>query len=306
MGDRRPRGGRYPLWIGLIALGGLTAIWALRDPPAPDTAAPPSDAPQSVASAPASTPNTDARPIPELVWHIDGAAPQSGAAIGACLRAGGWGQLTAHGGGAHPISVTHRLLVLPSLLTRDGERYTLRTRMANRRHRAFALHSAITGCVGGERLEDAALGPLADAESWPGARRDAGMRIDLLVKIAPRPDGLITTGLGRIGLFDLAWRGADTPLARQRLQHAAALVLLADDPALATMQYGAGEATLASADAIGPKTRWITLPPTPAPTVAAPTTRRPRRPTRRKRVKQPRPKAPPSKAPASRWRPDYF
>ncbi|MEZ4465475.1 MAG: hypothetical protein R3F43_13620 [bacterium] len=53
------------------------------------------------------------------------------------------------------------------------------------------------------------------------------------------PTALYTRGLARLGLFDVALAGLDTPRHRRALERAAA-VLLADDPGAASLTLGSG------------------------------------------------------------------
>lgn len=320
---RRGGGGAYPLWIGLLALGAFGALWATREAPAPaDPGDPAAASAASSDAAVASAASTPAKgpSVPELIWRVEGADPPTGQTLGACLRAAGWERLTAHGGGPHPISVTYARLVLPSVVTATADGIELRTPMAARRHHAFALHAAIAGCLPGTRLVDPTLGPLVeDRAAWPRPQRNAGTRIDLLVRLEAADSRLLVKGLGRLGLVDLAWKTPDTPTARRRLQQAAAMVLLRDDPGVTALPFGEATAALTPAPSLGERARWIDLPaaaaapPTAAarPASAAPTRKRPARARpARPRSTRPRPTKtapkPRPKAPTSRWRPDYF
>jgi hypothetical protein len=241
----------------------------------------------------------------------------SGQALGGCLRAAGWARLTAHGGGAHPLSVTHGSLILPILLTVEGKRTQIRTRLPARRHQGIALHTAVAGCLPGTRLEDAALGELAQADTWPSARRDSGLRAELLMRIAPSAKGLTLRGLGRLGLKDLVFDAPDTPATRRRLLQAGTLLLLQDDPRATTLPFGESEARLNPSPQPGlENAHRIDLPVPPvAPITAPPVSKRPRaRPVRRPKARRGSPKTPKSAprttprrpTPATpRWRPDY-
>lgn len=335
----RRRGSAYPLWIGLGSLIGLSLLWAFRPTPdaptapqaasdalasnAPGTKTPAGAAPASntpAGAAPASNaPNSAAsvasapQAIPELRWIIEGGPALSGQALGDCLRTAGWQRLTAHGGGTHPVSVTHGALVLPSLITtRDGH-LEVRTRLPARRHQSVALHTAIAGCLKGERLRDPHLGVLANAERWPSPRRDAGLRAELLMRIAPQSADLTLEGLGRLGLKDLIWTSADSPAARRQLLHAGALLLLQDDPGATTLPFRTTEVHLTPQDTPGLiAAHRIDLPPPPAP-AATPSRRavpkrrpKPAKPRPRPKATRPAPTAPRRPTPATpRWRPDY-
>lgn len=322
MSARRARGGVYPLWVGLASIGLFTAFWFARSPSTADSdaltdAGLPDAAPPSAASdAAASTPQT--RPA-ELIWQLTQAPARTGSEVGACLRAAGWDRITAYGGGEYPVSVTYSPLILPSLVTTTADGLELRTPIAARRHQAFALHTAIAACLPGTAIVDPDLGKLTDGDRWPSAERAAGMRVELAVRLTAVDGALHARGLGRLGLMDLVLEGPDTPVSRRRLQQAAALLLVQDDPDLVKMQFGDGEATLkpvtapdlVRAHAITlPEGATAVAPPSEAP--APKTARRPGR-TRRPKVRSPRippPKAnparPASKAPGSRWRPDYL
>lgn len=318
MPPERAKGGHYPLWVGLIAAGGFTALWLARDPAPQPT---PADAQIVDAAPPSSSADPATRPA-ELIWRLSGATPSSGAEVGRCLRDAGWDRITAHGGGAYPVSVTYSPLILPSLVTPTKAGLELRTPMAARRHQAFALHTAIAACLPGDAIVDPDLGQLTTQEAWPSAARSAGMRVELAVAITPVDGALHARGLGRLGLMDLVLDESDSPIARRRLQQAAAMLLVQDDPGATAMQFGDGEATLTPTEAPGlERARRITLPagatavaaPRVAPsTVPAPkAARRPRRarpkttPKRTPPAKAP-PARPKSAAPASRWRPDYL
>ncbi|MGK0361139.1 MAG: hypothetical protein ACI9U2_003457 [Bradymonadia bacterium] len=321
MPPRRAHGGIYPLWVALASIALFTALWLARGPA--QSADDPSDAEVPNAAAPSApssgSPSAESRPA-ELVWRLTQAPARSGAQVGACLRAAGWSRITAHGGGAYPVSVTYSPLILASIVTVMDDGLEVRTPMTARRHQAFALHTAIAACLPGSALVDPDLGALADAEGWPSAQRAAGMRVELAVRIDSVGDTLRARGLGRLGLMDLVLESPDTPVGRRRLQQAAALVLVQDDPDLVTMQFGDGQATLTPMDVPGlvrarrialPAGAMAVAPPTRAPVrkpKAAPrrrTARTPRSPKPRGAKVRPRPAQPASKAPSSRWRPDY-
>ncbi|MEZ4473410.1 MAG: hypothetical protein R3F60_22005 [bacterium] len=242
----RRTGGSYPLIVGGIALAGVLAVWNLPDEAPP--AAPPVDA--AVPAVPDAAADAEV-PVPVLRWRLVGATRPTSAALAACLRAGGWDRVRVLGGGDRGLSITHGPLAVPVILDAVEGGTEVRSPLTGKRHLAVSLHAAVAACgaEGATGLEDAITGLHADPASFPTARRDAGLPLALLVAVEATPTALYTRGLARLGLFDVALAGPDTPRHRRALERAAVAVLLADDPAAASLTLGERAVSLAGPDA---------------------------------------------------------
>jgi len=228
-----------PVGLGLAAAAAFS-LW-LRTPASGD-ADPAAGAPRE-APADASTAASDAPPLagPVLSWRTEGPRdlPAPPDLLG-CLtgRNGRTPTLApARVGGVLATEITWLGPTVTQRLapTTEGETpgLTLRTAIGSRPHAALAAHLALAACVrsGATRLVDVDLGRTYEAATWPLPLPDGGLDVGALFAQEVAAGLLVTRGLARLGLPELAVRmaaGLDTNAARGRLMRAIAAAVVAE------------------------------------------------------------------------------
>lgn len=314
----RRRGGPgtlYPIWLGLLAAGGVIALW-LGTAPEPEPT-PIADAGASAADAAVA----DAF-VPEarFVWRIVEPRAVDAAALGGCLRAAGLrGALAV--GQAPALTVTDPDVPRPQTvqLSPDGGVAQIRTARSGERRAWTRLHVATAACLRGpdSQLHDDALGWRWTAADWPQLGQLGGAPVSAFCRLEAMPGGRRTQGLARLDLREIGVQ-ATGPAADLMLQQAAAALIGGADPA--DLRVGAQRALARPAAEVpgwgGPTDLSLlvrqdapTVPLAPPARPAPAPKRRPAstgpRPRRPKRVR-PRPTRPDTRAPKRPlFRPEY-
>lgn len=238
LSPRRPAGGnQYPLWIAVASLAGLTV---LSQRGAPD-AVPETDAGTTPAPA-TSAPSSDAAPFegPSLTWHTEGTRElPSPPELLACL-AGHSGRTPA----LAPVRVgdtfaTEVSWLGPPLRQRieasasdQPPGLRARTRISGRPHAALAVHLALGACLrpGATSLLDAELGRRYLPADWPAPLPGGGLDVASLFAQELRNGLLVSRGLTRLGLPELAVQtapGLSPESVRVQLQKAIVAAVVA-------------------------------------------------------------------------------
>jgi hypothetical protein len=302
---RRPeRGPQYPFWIALAAILGLSSVYRRMASEADDPAPPDAGVPAPASAAPA--PGSDAAPLdgPTLVWQTEGtrdlpAAPD----LSACLAG-----LTGRTPTLTPVPVadgyaTEVTWLGPTIRQRvqasgPGEvpGRMIRTAISDRPHAALAAHLALGACMqpGSTTLVDAALGRRYTPAEWPKPLPGGALDVASLFAQELRDGLLVSHGLARLGLPEVALRpaaGQTMDAARVRLQRAIVAAVVAgriEDtltvegrtvPARPTTLPGLGEIRVLGAEARPAAPPRAAPRPADAPGTTAPPTRAPAPPT---------------------------
>jgi hypothetical protein len=229
-----------PLAIGLAAAVGLS-LW-LRGPDI-ETTAPAGDAGPAETGGPSAALPGDAPPLAGtvLTWRTEGPRdlPAPPDLLG-CLAGRNGRTPTLAPVRVGGILATEITWLGPTVVQRLGPSTAgetpglmLRTALGSRPHAALAAHVALAACVrtGATRLIDTDLGRTYEPAAWPLPLPDGGLDVAALFTQEVTAGMLVTRGLSRVGLPELAIRmttGLDASTARARLLRAIAAAVVAE------------------------------------------------------------------------------
>ncbi len=231
----------YPLWIGLLAVAAAAVWWVRQPPPAPAPVAP--RAPASAAAA-ATVPADAGPPVipPSLRWRVEGrpALPDAESLQG-CLR--GFAQegavVSRDGAGlaVHAAGVSLRVAPVAGALE-------VATPGAADRRALLGLHLAAAGCLraDGATLVDPELDRRFTGADWPAPSARGGIPVEAVVDLAPVAGGVVSRGLARLELPEVALvAGPDAAADRRLLQRAVSALVVHGLPADRLLSLGGDE-----------------------------------------------------------------
>ncbi len=313
---RRSAGGQYPLWLGVLALGGFTALWlGARQAPPPEPTADADPGPPDAAAAPAAP---DAPP--RIEWRIGPRGPMDPGVLDECLARAGHDRALVVGD--DPMLITYPGKLRPTTITPadldDAPALALSTPVEGDARLAASLHVSTAAClyVEGAAVHDAALDRQATGRNWPQLGEGGGLPVDHLIAIEQVPGGLITRGLTRLGRpeLGLAVPPGHDPITAHRFIRAYAAAAVVAPAGADRLDRGGGFFARPLDPATARAAGWWTAPETatrlsvlatadadrPLPVALPPAQphRAPPRPERRRPKQAPPPPRPPAKAPA--------
>ncbi len=260
---RRRGGGLYPLWLGALALVGLTALWMSDEAPPPAAA---DDA--GLDAAPVAQEASEPEPT-RLTWIVAPRPPLDAAVLEDCMARGGYGRAAAVG--AEPVLVTHPGRIRPMRLqptTHDGQpAVELSTPVEADARLAAALHVAAAACLYRPEatVHDPALDRRMTGADWPQLGESGGLPVRYLIAVDRVPGGWATRGLTRLGRAELAVaaeRDEDAAAAQRFVKAFAGAAVVAEAGAERLERSADNTARLVD-EAAARQAGWWTAPPDP-------------------------------------------
>ena len=246
---RRSRRGRYPLFVGVLALGAVVAPTYFDGADytvqgEQDGAVKP-DAASVAARSPARG---------RLWWRVTGHTQlPKPLTITQCIRQAGYGPvLTTRASNESSLNRSPHISIIHAKLPRpatigfdhdDASTLDLRTPVGQDRRLPIALHLAVAACLrnGATGLVDPDLGRRFELHHWPTASSGGGMPVDAFVDIQHRSGIVTTLGLTRLGLPELALLASGDPDAdAHTVRHAASTVIASAGSVPGTVELKTG------------------------------------------------------------------
>ncbi len=199
MPQKRPTNSRYPLWVGLIALGGLSLLWRQTSSSEATVAAPAEDA-----SAPL-TPDAEVaarrslEPLtePHLTWRVIGRSLPQAQELNSCFEQKGDEIRATEADGA--------LFLDESRLIRKSNGLWLETPIGKSPHRALVAQVQVAECLQTKTavLVDEDVNRRFEAGHWPHRTAAQGLPVGALVEVKNEGKQFVTHGLARLGLPEI-------------------------------------------------------------------------------------------------------